>query len=276
VKGDRRRRASSTTEAPLDLTWRDSLAGFDRSLDGARALTSALGVPSTDAALQACALVASAMGAATAPLLDPRLGIDLMRLHHAFDDVVLSGAPALAHHKGHAVARVIERRRVGESALTVVECAIEGRATWRAGFLSRGPRRAHKDAIDADFSRDVADGARLAGSPARAHERLRLIDDARFLAARATGDHDPLVVDDRAAENAGLPRAVVPPRALALIAWCTLSRAGVDLPLRLRATHARTVAWGDEITAQVSSDGRACELVDDEGALLTSARVERA
>lgn len=276
MKGDRRRPAQPDPDASVGLVWRDALIDHTRILDAGRALVEAVGLVVNEPALAASALIAGAMGAATAPLLDPRVGVDLMRLHHQFDDVVLPGVrPAVSAH-ALIESRVAERRRVGESDLTIVTCTSDVHGTWRAGFLSRGPRRAHKDSADASFDESTTcDDPAFIGDGPPIH-RVTFSDALRGLAARATREQDPLLVDDRVAQNAGLPRAIVPPRALALVAWTLLQSSELRAPMRLRAVHHRTIAWDDEVSVQRAPNGRACRVVDDEGALLLVARVEPA
>jgi acyl dehydratase len=292
MKGDRRRTPTALPgagDAYRALSWSQQCSIDDD--DGVRGESSRTVARSLARALvddPACVFERSTsalqattctMGAMTAPLLDPRVGVELMRLHHVFDDIRL--ARALRVREGlDARAVIASHEPHSEGSLLVVDVNVsdtEGASVvqWRAGLLLRGARKrmdvSWPDAIPKDGNGPVQ------------KERTVVVDQSfaqRF--ALASRDPNPLYADDGAARMAGLPGAIVPPRALAFLAMAALeydAPTGKHPITRFATAGARPVSIGARVIVRTHaspSGEHSITVTDDAGRILVCARAEHA
>jgi acyl dehydratase len=244
----------------------------------ARAVVEGAAFPFTHS-VSALVGTARAMGAMTAPLLDPRVGVELMRLHQVFDDVTLV-RPLVSSDVLHATARIASHEAHAQGSLLVVDVQVSDSARapvlqWRAGILLRGARKR----MDVEWP----DAAPREGHGAVSAERAVVVDRALALTfATASGDANPMFSDDGAARMAGLPGAIVSPRALAFLAMTALEHDAErtsPAPSRFITAGARPVSMGARVVVRthLSTAGeRSATVVDESGVVLVHARAVHA
>jgi acyl dehydratase len=200
--------------------------------------------------------LAAARSALTAPLLDPRSGVDLIRMSISDVDVdVVAPCAGTGTLVAHGAITSKSPHALGTAIVVnvVVDCGdvVVMRGAWT--FLARAPRRREDPA---ELSRARADDeARFDALPQRRAVMVAVPDDAPRRFAAASLDDDPLHVDDDVAVMAGLPAPVLSlDGMLSVLAAAAEHAAGRRLQrLRLRPGH--PVLGGDTLTIVVAGDG---------------------
>src|SRR5512146_281243 len=188
---------------------------------------------------------------------DPALGADLLRLLHAEQDMKFL-APLRPGDEINTVARVasIEARPGGEAmALELNSRNRAGAPVLRTlfGIFIRAARRGRRAA--GRIERPVSPSGDLMLSVEQAIDR-----DQTFRYAEASGDRNPIHVDENVAKMAGLPGIVV--HGLCTMAFTSKGMidglcGGDPVRLkRLRVQFSRPVFPGQSITTKVWADGR--------------------
>ena len=191
-----------------------------------------------------------------AVLFDPVLGVDMMRLLHSEHDVRF-GNPVLADDVivSNATIDAIETSAAGEF-LMVRVTSTNTRGTMVADALARifirGPRQRApriENAADADDP--------FLALPARFSTDVVVTDDQAHRYADASGDHNPIHLDEDAARQAGLPGCIL--HSLCTMAFVhnavTQAAAGSARVRRLRVRFERPVLIGDTLTIDGRTNG---------------------
>lgn len=184
-------------------------------------------------------------------MTDGDLGVDVLRLLHSEQDLYFL-RPMVPGDIITSVATIaaIADEPAGESLTVEVQCGNQrGEAVQRMLFtaLIRGPRVRSRERGRAGESAPVGDPL--------FRVRQKIDDDQTFRYASASGDHNPIHVDENVAKLAGLPGIVV--HGLCTMAFT--SKVMIDHLCdrdprklrRLRARFARPVFPGQEITTAV-------------------------
>ena len=199
--------------------------------------------------------VAYALSALGTPLFDPDLGVDMMRLVHAEQDMQFLQAvwPGDVITSTSTIAG-IEEKSVGELLTIAVECKNQrGDVVLhaRSGLMSRGPRKRDKDALAAERAKRNEDPFESAPVLWRRTESVAPDQSARY--AEASGDINPIHLDDDVAKMAGLPGIILHGLcSMAFIHNALVEHVGGD-PLRvarLFVRFARPILMGDTLTIE--------------------------
>ena len=243
---------------------------FSLSAPGARAYgASTLGSDTTPIAAYADGALAPPMygvafsfGALGAPILDPELGVEMMRLVHGEQDMeflqaaragdVLTSTSTIAaiHQKASGEVLVIEitsKNQHGEVVLRV-----------KSGLFIRGPRK--------KGSADPQADAKKANEAAQWQELPRVLAEVVVVAAdqsrryaEASGDHNPIHLDEGVAQMAGLPSIILHGLCtMAFVHDALVRKFGPD-PLcvqRLAVRFLKPVLMGDRLTIDVRGRGK--------------------
>ena len=186
--------------------------------------------------------------------MDPELGADLLRLVHAAEEHVFH-APIKAGDvlSVKSVLESVEQKETGET------FTVKGTETNQEGTLVAEVRGTM-------FIRGSGSGSRAAtpAEDARAivyEETTKVDDDQTYRYAEASGDHNPIHIDEGTAKMAGLPGII-------LHGMCTMaiaSKAAVNglaagdptRIARLGVRLSRPVLPGQELTTKLWSEGEA-------------------
>lgn len=205
------------------------------------------------------------------PLTDPGLGVDLLRLVHGEQDMrfyrpILPGDLCTLQ----AIVHGIEEKSSGELLRILMRCRIEQSLAVEAiaGMFIRGPRREPGEKRPVTAGRPAAAGAE-AKAPANPEPLFRVpmevTKDQTFRYAEASGDHNPIHVDDAVARMAGHPGVIL--QGLCTMAFCSraiVQRACAGNPLRLKRLAVRfskPVLPGDSLTTSAWKLGAEAEVV---------------
>lgn len=208
----------------------------------ARAFAEAVGAVPDDGHAPAALAVSAGAGAFTAPLLDPRVDVDLMRLvHRDVDARFLAPVRLGARLSSTATLAGLVDEPLGRAILVDVEtrdgdvpvCAA------RHAFFARRPR-ARGDAPPAVPAADETPASWTFRATAA---RVRSFVDA-------VGDPNPLYVDDDAARSANLPRAIAPPLFVLAVVHARL-----DAPPRIAARFAFPALVDAEVAVRAGPGG---------------------
>jgi len=234
------------------------------SLVGTRVTGQRRTVTADDVAAAGDFPLASAVGLALpalgALLVDPRVGLSMMRLAEVAHRVDVRVAPRAGDVlQTTATLSAIATDALGETFDVHLEtCAADGAVVVdaTATILLRGPRR--RDGVVAD--------AVVAAPPSGTAIVVEVGADQGQAMAAALGDHNPIYVDDDAAAQAGLPGRVLPN--LGVLA---LAANRVDSGRRqARARFVRPALAGDtlRITHWPVDDGIAFRVENQEGVVV--------
>jgi acyl dehydratase len=191
-----------------------------------------------------------------AVLFDPLLGVDMMRLLHSehdlrfgepvlVDDVIVSTANIDAIEAGAAGEFLMVRVTSTNTNGTMVADAL-------ARIFIRGPRQRDPRIVDAADDVDP-----FLALPARFSTDVVVADDQAHRYADASGDHNPIHLDEDAARQAGLPGCI-------LHNLCTMAfvynavvqdAAGSARVRRLKVRFERPVLLGDTLTIEGRTNG---------------------
>lgn len=269
------------------------------SADAARAYAAAtLGVASVDddggAAVAAYAAdvahpmfcVVAGFGALAAPLFDPELGADMMRLVHGEQDMrwhrpLLVGDTLTSQ----TTIAAIDEKPTGEVLVEdIVQTNQRGEIVCetRASLFIRAPRGRSKEAVQAERSDVDVDAAAFAALPARFTSRVVVAADQSRRYAEASGDHNPIHLDEDVAKMAGLPTIILHGLcSMAFVHNALVRHVGGD-PQKVRRLAVRfnkPVLMGDQLVVDVrDADGAAAFQVKNQHGVvvLKSGRAELA
>ncbi len=154
--------------------------------------------------------VAYSFGALTAPILDGDLGAELMRLVHGEQDMrfVRSVRPGDVIRSTSTIER-IEEKSSGELLVVGIESVNQrGEPVLRtsSGLFIRGSRRGGKRRDDAG---EQAAADPFAAAPPLFTAQQTVSPDQSLRYAEASGDRNPIHVDDEVAKMAGLPGVIL-------------------------------------------------------------------
>ncbi len=222
--------------------------------------------------------VAYSFGALGAPILDPELGVEMMRLVHGEQemrfvkavrpgDVITSKSSVFA----------IEPKTSGELLVVAItsqnqrgEIVLEA----KSALFIRGPRKKeHLEGEQAEKAREEAEWQAL---PRLFEEVVVVAADQSKRYAAASGDHNPIHLDDDVAKMAGLPSIILHGLCtMAFVHDALVRRFGPD-PLcvrRLAVRFNRPVLMGDRLTieARGSAQRLAFQMRNQDGVVVLKA-----
>ncbi len=217
-------------------------------LEGAAAFALATNAPVSGAHVPPMLSVTWALPALGAVLFDPLLGVDMMRLLHGEHDVRF-GAPVVAGDAITSVATIegIDRKAAGEL-LDVRITSKNGHgvvvADAVASIFIRGPRQRDPRTVDAPAGPDP-----FLALPTRFHADVVVAADQALRYANASGDHNPIHLDEEAARQAGLPGCILHGLCTMAFVFNAVAEAagGSDKVRRLKVRFARPVLLGDTL-----------------------------
>jgi acyl dehydratase len=193
---------------------------------------------------------------------DSELGVDLLRLLHSEQDMEFL-APLRPGDEVESTARIASiEARPGADAMTIELRARnrQGTPVLRSlfGVLIRRARRERGASSASPETRSAERPATTSGEPA--FSVTQTIDpDQTYRYAEASGDRNPIHVDDNVAKMAGLPGIIVHGLCtMAFVSKVMIDRLGGGDPLRLkrlRVQFSRPVFPGQSITTRVWEGG---------------------
>lgn len=200
--------------------------------------------------------VAYSFGALTAPILDGDLGADLMRLVHGEQDMRFL-RPVRAGDVIRSTAKIesIEEKSSGELLVVGIDSVNQrGEAVLRieSGLFIRGSRRKGKVAEERQARADA--GEAFEAQPPLFQATQRVAADQSLRYAEASGDRNPIHVDDEVAKMAGLPGVILHGLCTMAFVHNTLVRHERGDPsriARLAVRFSKPVLMGDELTIDV-------------------------
>lgn len=196
-----------------------------------------------------------------APLFDPDLQVDMMRLVHGDQDMTFA-APVRPGDVITSMSRVLDIADKTSGELITIGVSAknqQGRTVLeaRSGLFVRGPRK--KENIAAEKSeRDAEEAAWSQAAPAwSATETVAADQSARY--AEASGDRNPIHLDEEVAKMAGLPGIIL--HGLCSMAFvhnaCVRKLGGDPGKLRrLAVRFHRPVLMGDVLTIEARGPER--------------------
>jgi len=212
-----------------------------------------------------------ALPALGAVLFDPLLGVDMMRLLHGEHDVRF-GAPAGAGDVITSVASIeaIELKAAGEL-LDVRVTSKNGQgvvvADTVASIFIRGSRQRDPRSVDVPVGPDP-----FLALPTRFRTDVVVAVDQASRYAEASGDHNPIHLDDEAARQAGLPGCILHGLCTMALVFNAVADAagGPDNVRRLKVRFARPVLLGDSlgIDGRSNDDGSVAIRVTNQAGII--------
>lgn len=205
--------------------------------------------------------VAWSFGALGAPLFDPELGAEMMRLVHGEQDMRFVGkvVPGDVITSTSTIA-AIEQKTTGELLNVAITSKNQrGDVVLEAtsGLFIRGPRkRENLDGEKADKEREEAAWQAL---PKVFSTSVVVAADQSKRYAEASGDHNPIHLDEDVAKMAGLPSIILHGLCtMAFVHDALVRHLGGD-PLavkRLAVRFNKPVLMGDTLTIDVRGEGK--------------------
>lgn len=200
--------------------------------------------------------VAFSFGALTAPILDGDLGADLMRLVHGEQDMRFLRA-VRAGDVIRSTSRIdrIEEKSSGELLVVGIDSVNqrdEPVLRVESGLFIRAQRRRDKSS-DAGKERAEADDG-FAAMPRLFDARQKVAPDQSLRYAEASGDRNPIHVDDDVAKMAGLPGVILHGLCtMAFVHNALVRHTGGDPArvARLAVRFSKPVLMNDELTIDV-------------------------
>ena len=200
--------------------------------------------------------VSFSFGALTAPLFDPELGADLMRLVHGEQDMrfLAPVRPGDVIRSRSRIAR-IEEKSTGELldiAIDSVNQRGERVLEIVSGLFLRSPRK--KEGLTDDRTRRAPSEAAFDALPKRFEARVKVAPDQSVRYAEASGDKNPIHINDDVAKMAGLPGVILHGLCTMAFVHNALVRELGGGPMkvtRLIARFSKPVLMGDELTIDV-------------------------
>lgn len=200
--------------------------------------------------------VAYSFGALTAPILDGELGADLMRLVHGEQDMrfLRPVHPGDVIRSRSTIER-IEEKSSGELLVVGIDCVNQRNEPVlriESGLFIRGPRRRDKVAGERKERDDAKDA--FEALPARFSVTQRVAPDQSVRYAEASGDRNPIHVDEDVAKMAGLPGVILHGLCTMAFVHNALTRELGGDPMRVRRLAVRfskPVLMNDELTIDV-------------------------
>jgi acyl dehydratase len=200
--------------------------------------------------------VAYSFGALGAPILDPDLGVEMMRLVHGEQDMRFLKAvkPGDTITSTSSIA-AIDQKTTGE--LLVIAMTSKNQhgdvvLEARSGLFIRGPRK--KENLEGEQSDKAREEAEWQALPKLFEDVVVVAADQSKRYAEASGDHNPIHLDEDVAKMAGLPSIILHGLCtMAFVHDALVRRFGPD-PLcvkRLAVRFNKPVVMGDTLTIDV-------------------------
>ncbi len=157
--------------------------------------------------------VAWSFGALGAPILDPDLGVEMMRLVHGEQDMrfVRKVVPGDVITSTSTIAS-IEQKSTGELlnvAITSKNQRGEVVLEATSGLFIRGPRRKGGEAADGEQADKQREADAWQALPRAFAKDVVVAADQSKRYAEASGDHNPIHLDEDVARMAGLPSIIL-------------------------------------------------------------------
>jgi acyl dehydratase len=206
--------------------------------------------------------VAFSFGALGAPVLDPDLGVEMMRLVHGEQDMRFL-APVKPGDVISSTSRVaaIEEKTTGELLVVGItstnqrgEVVLEA----KSGLFVRGPRK--RENLDGERQEKANEEAAWLALPKVFEDTVVVAADQSRRYAEASGDHNPIHVDEDVARMAGLPSIILHGLCtMAFVHDALVRRYGGDPAVvkRLAVRFNKPVLMGDTLTIDVRGGGKA-------------------
>lgn len=200
--------------------------------------------------------VSYSFGALGAPLFDPDLGADMMRLVHgeqdmSFERPVLPGDVITST----GAIEAIEQKTTGELLVVAITAKNQrGEVVMRAksGLFIRGPRK--REALEGEKAEKANDEAAFAALAPAFSAAVVVAADQSKRYAEASGDHNPIHLDEDVAKMAGLPSIILHGLCtMAFVHNALVRHAGGDpnAVKRLAVRFNKPVLMGDTLTIDV-------------------------
>ncbi|MDP2344527.1 MAG: MaoC/PaaZ C-terminal domain-containing protein [Deltaproteobacteria bacterium] len=209
--------------------------------------------------------VAYAFGALGAPVIDPELGVEMMRLVHGEQDMrfVKAVKPGDVITSTSTIA-AIDQKTTGE--LLVVAMTSKNQhgdvvLETKTGLFIRGPRK--KEALEGEQAEKAREEAEWQALPRVFEDVVVVAADQSKRYAEASGDHNPIHLDEDVAKMAGLPSIILHGLCtMAFVHDALVRKFGPD-PLcvkRLAVRFNKPVVMGDTLTIDVRGAGKSLSL----------------
>ena len=209
--------------------------------------------------------VSYSFGALGAPILDPELGVELMRLVHGEQDMRFLKAvkPGDVITSTSTIAAV-EQKTTGELlSIAVTSTNQDGDVVLeaRSSMFIRGPRK--KENLEGEQAEKAREEAAWDALPRLFEDVVVVAADQAKRYAEASGDHNPIHLDEDVAKMAGLPAIILHGLcSMAFVHDALVRRYGPD-PLcvrRLAVRFNKPVLMGDRLTIDVRGSGKTLAL----------------
>ncbi|MBI1946963.1 MAG: MaoC family dehydratase N-terminal domain-containing protein [Deltaproteobacteria bacterium] len=210
--------------------------------------------------------VAFSVKALSAPLFDPELQVDMMRLVHGDQDMRFL-LPARAGDVITSTSKVLDiaDKTTGEL-LTVAVTSKNQRGEVvleaKSGLFVRGPRK--KESLEAEKREREAEEAAWSAQGVAWTSTQQVDGDQSMRYAEASGDHNPIHKDEAMAKAAGLPGIILHGLCtMAFVHNAAVRQAGGDPNKirRLAVRFNRPVLMGDTLTIEARGDAKGPWLV---------------
>jgi acyl dehydratase len=204
--------------------------------------------------------VAFSFGALTAPVLDGDLNVDLMRLVHGEQDMRFV-RPVKPGDVIRSVGKIadIQQKSSGELLLVDIDSRDASGETVlqvTSSLFVKAPRRHSREKVSGERAERDAQRAAFDALPQLFSATQKVAEDQSVRYAEASGDRNPIHVDDDAAKMAGLPGVILHGLCtMAFVHNALVRHFGGDPArvARLAVRFSKPVLMGDELTIDVRS-----------------------
>ena len=221
--------------------------------------------------------VAFSFGALGAPLFDPDLGADMMRLVHGEQDMrfLLPVSPGDVITSTSRI-EAIEVKTSGELLVVAITAKNQRDETVleaKSGLFVRGPRRPDRADGDVEKATKQHEEAHWAALPSLFTDTVVVAADQSVRYAAASGDHNPIHLDEDVAKMAGLPSIILHGLCTMAFVHDALVRHFGGEPMvvkRLAVRFNKPVLMGDTLTIDVRGTGKnlALQVTNQHGAVV--------
>lgn len=219
--------------------------------------------------------VSFSFGALGAPLFDPDLGADMMRLVHGEQEMVFKALvkPGDVITSTSKIDAIVEKT-TGELLVVAItsknqrgEVVLEA----KSGLFIRGPRK--RENLDGEKAEKEKEEAAWQALPKNYTDVVVVADDQSKRYAAASGDHNPIHLDEDVAKMAGLPSIILHGLCTMAFVHESLVRhfgGAPDVVKRLAVRFNKPVLMGDTLTIDVRGTGKtlSIQVVNQSGAVV--------
>lgn len=219
--------------------------------------------------------VSYSFGALGAPLFDPDLGADMMRLVHGEQDMrfLLPVRPGDVITSTSRI-EAIEQKTTGELLVVGITAKNQrGEAVLEAksGLFIRGPRK--RENLEGEKAEKQNEEAAWQAQPKAFEDVVVVAADQSKRYAAASGDHNPIHLDEDVAKMAGLPSIILHGLCTMAFVHDALVRHYGGDPMvvkRLAVRFNKPVLMGDKLTIDVRGTGKqlAIQVTNQSGAVV--------